>query len=112
MAQQFDADLPWVTTVTYTTVAGDVYSSLNVVELDLSPDDEINEHVMADSVVYQVRESDLADAGLEGNPARGDIITRELTLSSIQEFEVVSMRRDQFGGVWNLFCQQRIRVTP
>ena len=97
--------------VTYTTVAGEVYSPVAAVCRSLTADDLISDHVQADSIICQVREWELAEAGMTADPGRGDIITREISLATSQELEVVERRRDS-SGIWNLTCQQRIRVTP
>ena len=78
----------------------------------LSVDDMPGEHVMADAIVCQIRESELRAGFVSEDPARGDTITRLVDDGFVEQvLEVVERRRDP-SGVWTLFCQKAIRVTP
>lgn len=71
----------------------------------LTPDDVVSEHVRADCVVCEIRESEL-----QAEPERLDTIARTLPMGT-QLLEVVDRKRHE-SGVWLLYCQQNIRVVP
>ena len=82
----------------------------------LAADDVVSEHVLADSLVCQLRESEILDWPFNRQPLRGDVITRELPAGGDgaarqQALEVVQATRDE-SGCWRLICQQNIRVVP
>jgi len=100
-------------TVTYTTCNDEL--QVTAIFRGLTPDDIMSEHLMADVIICQLREWQLRELLLEADPQRGDTITRDLSLVTEQVLEqvleVVDRRRDP-SGIWELTCQQRIRVTP
>lgn len=83
---------------------------------ELEVDTLVSEHVRADAVICEVRESELHAAPFSRQPARGDVISRELPagedgVQRLQQLEVVEPKRDE-DGVWALICNQHIRLVP
>ena len=71
----------------------------------LTVDDLVSANVMADAVICQIRVSELPAV-----PLRGDIVIRPM-ITGTQNLEVVE-RTLSTPGIWQLTCQQNIRVTP
>lgn len=83
----------------------------------LTSDDLVSEHVMADTVVCLIRESELAEYPFDCQPLLGDIVTRELPAvgdcpSRTQALELAAPPTRNDYGQWKLMLQAQIRITP
>ncbi len=83
----------------------------------LTEDDPVSGHVLADSLIAYVRETEIHAQPFNRQPLQGDTVTRDLPSGEsggprVQTFEVAALPTRDRTGRWKLTLQANVRLVP